>query len=138
MPLQISDIQSTIKKEMNLKLSHTMVRKYLTQELNVSYRKLRPVLYLYNNLKSKLERQLAASVYIDYLETERRIINIDESIITLTEHQKRGWLVKGVKNKATLPQRPGQLNIIAGVSNFGELFFTINKGKKTPTCSCCL
>ena len=86
MPLQISYTNSTIKKEMSLNLSHTMVRKYLTQELNVSYRKLRPVSYLYNNLKSKLEKQLAASVYIDYLETERRIINIDESIITLTEH----------------------------------------------------
>ena len=28
-----------------------------------------------------------------------------------------------------MPERPGQLNIIAAVSNFGELFFTINRGK---------
>ena len=65
MPLQISDIQSVIKKEMNLKLSHSMIHRYLTQELNVSYRKLRPVSFRYNTIKSKLERQIAASMFIE-------------------------------------------------------------------------
>jgi hypothetical protein len=49
-----------------------------------------------------MQRQYAASYYIKYVQHDRRIINIDESIITITEHRKRGWLVKGVKNKATM------------------------------------
>lgn len=55
-PLQIADIQSVLWREMNLKISHTMLQRYLTQELNVSYRKLRPVSQNYNNLNSKLQR----------------------------------------------------------------------------------
>jgi hypothetical protein len=63
------------------------------------------------------------------VQSDRRIINVDESIITITEHRKGGWLIAGVKNKATMAQRPGQLNIIAGISSVGELFFTVNRGK---------
>jgi hypothetical protein len=57
------------------------------------------------------------------------IINVDESIVTLTENRKRSWMPKGVKNKPTVPQRPGQLNIIAGISSKNNFYFTINKGK---------
>lgn len=63
------------------------------------------------------------------MHSQKRIINIDESNITLTDYRKRGWLIKGVRTKATLPRRPSSLNIIAGISNFGDLFYTINKGK---------
>jgi transposase len=63
------------------------------------------------------------------MHSQRRIINIDESNITLTDYRKRGWLIKGIRNKATLRRRPASLNIIAGISNFGDLYYTINKGK---------
>lgn len=38
-------------------------------------------------------------------------------------------MIKGIKNKATMAQRPHSLNIIAAISNWGETFFTINQGK---------
>lgn len=55
-PVWISDIKSMIHKEMRINLSHSMINRYLKSELNVSFRKLRPVSYLYNSHDSKLQR----------------------------------------------------------------------------------
>ena len=59
---------------------------------------------------------------------KKRIINIDESVINLTDSIKRGWLIKGVKNKPTTAKRLDHINIIAGISNYGDVFYTINHG----------
>jgi len=81
-----------------------------------------------------LQRQYAAKHYIEFMAAGRTIINVDESIITLTENRKRSWLVKGVQSKATIPRRPGQLNIIAGVSSQNRFYFTVNRGKNNGYC----
>ena len=36
--------------------------------------------------------------------------------------------MRGIKNRATLPNRPNMLNVIGGISNYGDLFYTVNKG----------
>jgi DDE superfamily endonuclease len=41
---------------------------------------------------------------------------------------RRGWLRRGVKNKSTMAKRPDRINIIGGISNYGDLFYTINHG----------
>lgn len=55
-PLQIKDMQGALRSEMRLKVSSSMLHRYLKQELNVSYRKLRPVSSLYNSVDSLLQR----------------------------------------------------------------------------------
>ena len=70
---------------------------------------------------------------------KRRIINIDESVINLADSIKRGYLIKAGKNKATTAKRIDQINIIAGISNYGDVFYTINHGmgrceKKSRNC----
>lgn len=106
-PVQIPEIKKTIYREQRLRLSNSMIFRFIKQELDVSYRKLRPVAYQYNNMQSKLQRQYAAAHYINLMKSSTRIINVDESIITLTENRKRGWLIKGISNKATIPYRVG-------------------------------
>lgn len=59
----------------------------------------------------------------------KRIINVDESVMRLTDHRKRGWLIKGKNNQVTSSRRLSQINVIAGVSNRGELCYTVNQGK---------
>lgn len=57
-----------------------------------------------------------------------RIINVDESVISLSELSRSSWQIKGVKNKITSGKRPNRVNVIAGISNYGEVFYTINHG----------
>jgi hypothetical protein len=58
-----------------------------------------------------------------------RIIDVDESNFRATDARKRGWLIKGVENQVTNNKRLGKCNIIAGVSNRNEVFYTCNIGR---------
>ena len=80
-------------------------------------------------MSSKLRRQYCASKYIEYLEAGTIIINVDESVISRTINCTRSWLPRGrhffVASSNWLPM----VNIIAGVSSNGGLFYTVNRGK---------
>ena len=56
----------------------------------------------------------------------KRIINVDESVLRLTDHRKRGWLLTGKHNLVTNARRLNRINIIAGISNRGEFYFSVN------------
>ena len=59
----------------------------------------------------------------------KRIINIDEIVINSTDSKTQGWCKRNEKAFTVDIERIPSLNIIAGVSNHGEVFFTMNRGK---------
>jgi hypothetical protein len=59
----------------------------------------------------------------------KRIINIDETNITVTDNRTRGWWYPRTKIQMTKNQRVGQVNLIFGISSYGEFFYTVNFGK---------
>jgi len=60
------------------------------------------------------------------MSANKRIINVDESVMRLTDHRKRGWLIAGKHNMVTSSRRLSNINIIAGISNKSEFFYTVN------------
>jgi hypothetical protein len=56
-------------------------------------------------------------------------MNIDESVLRSTDNRSRCWQPYGVNNKLCHSQRLAQVNIIAAVTNLGEVRMTINKGR---------
>ena len=58
----------------------------------------------------------------------KRIINIDESVLNETDSRRRGWFKQGVTVSLNFSSRINKLNIIAGVSNGGDFFYTLNVG----------
>ena len=97
--------------------------------MNVSYRLVRPITSQHNNPSAKLQRQLAASYFIRNMIRGKRIINVDESVIRQTDHRKRGWIAREKHNMVVQSSRLNCVNIIAGISSYGEFFFTVNQGK---------
>jgi hypothetical protein len=106
-----------------------MVWAYLKEEVGLSYRKVKAVNLAHNKMQAKLQRQLAASYYIEYLVQGKRIINIDESVLNKTDERERGWCRPGKNNMVTTMQRLRSLSLIAAVSSDGQLMFTVNSGK---------
>ena len=72
-----------------------MVTRYIKDELGMSYRKVKPVNEAHNKLQAKLQRQLAASYFIEYMVQGKTIINIDESVLNKTDERERGWCHPG-------------------------------------------
>ena len=57
------------------------------------------------------------------------IINIDESTLSSTDPRTHGWQVIGKHNQYIEKTELIWTNIIAAISNKGEFFYTINRGK---------
>ena len=55
-PIQISTIQKDLKTFCGLTVSKTMLNRYLKEELNVSYRLLRPICIYHNFPAAKFQR----------------------------------------------------------------------------------
>ena len=122
-------VRKALLEEVKLTVSLKLIRCYLKERLNCSYKtvnKAPPRTYFHS---SKLQRQFAAAEYIRLLQDHRRIINIDESVLNSTDPRSKGWSKLREKALAVDIERLPNLNIIAGVSNMGEFFFTVNRGK---------
>ena len=98
-------------------------------QLAVSYRKIKQIKPQHNAIDSKLQRQYAAAKYIELLDANKVLINIDESVISQTINRKRGWQPKGKYFTVTSSVKLNLVNIIAAVGSDGCLFYTINRGK---------
>ena len=68
-------------------------------------------------MKAKLERQYASACFIRFLAEGRRVINVDETVLRVTDHRKRGWLPKGCKNLVSDVERLSNVNLFAGLSS---------------------
>jgi hypothetical protein len=62
-----------------------------------------------------------------------RIINVDESVLRSTDPRRKGWIIKNIENQVTNARRLAHLNIIAGIINKNETFYTVNSGKTNST-----
>jgi hypothetical protein len=62
------------------------------------------------------------------LKQNKHIINIDESIVSETDHRNKSWSVANKPAFTDNSQRLGRVSIIAGVSSRGNLYYTINLG----------
>jgi hypothetical protein len=71
----------------SLKVSRPWLGRFLRSELNATYRKVKPIGMINNNPTAKLERQIAAAKYIEVLHKGHRLIDVDESVIRLTDHR---------------------------------------------------
>lgn len=54
--MQVPELKALLLREEKVHLSSSMITRFLNRELNVSYRKLRPVRILYNGVEARLQR----------------------------------------------------------------------------------
>ena len=101
----------------------------MREKLNATYKIIRPIKFAHNHLHAKLQQQYAASKLIELLYNGIKVINIDESVIKFTDHRKRGWIPKSIKNKVTNSVRLEGVNFICALASSGEVCYTLNLGK---------
>ena len=118
-----------LKEKVKLNVNKQMIRKYLKCRLGLSYKIIKPITVNHNYSVNKLKRQYSSSKYIEFLYEGKRIINIDESIISDSDPRKRGWWFPNTRNQHTRNQRINNVNLIFGISSKGEFFYTVNSGK---------
>lgn len=82
-----------------------------------------------NSDMNKRKRRTAAVDYINSLYQGKRIINIDESLLNVTDNRVYSWIKKNTyRNLETPCQRMGQVSLIMGLSSEGEIHYSVNWG----------
>ena len=109
-------------------MNRAYLGQYMREELKASYRLIKAIMPIHNDLRCKYQRQFAAKYFIEALYEGKTIINIDEAVIHNTEHRKRGWLLKGRLNQVIHSKRMTGINLIAAFTNTGEFLCTVNCG----------
>ncbi len=97
-PLTLRSIQEQLVSLCHLRVSRPYLGQYMRVVANSSYRKIKPIMQIHNEMRCKLQRQLAASKYIQALHAGMTVINIDEAVIHFTDHRSRGWVRRGHLN----------------------------------------
>jgi hypothetical protein len=127
-PIDSGDIASYLKSRGALCFSRSTLIRYLRVELGLSYRRLGLITPSHNSEQNLCQRQAAASHYIELLHQGKCIINVDESVLRMTDHRKRGWMPYTRRNFVSKAVRLARVNIIAAASSRGEIYFTLNQG----------
>jgi DDE superfamily endonuclease len=117
-----------LKERAQLHLTKSMIWRYLKLKLGMSYKIVKPISANHNLMVNKLKRQYASAEYIELLYKGKRIINIDETNVVSTDSRTRGWWFPKQKNQNTRSSRLCGVNIIIGISSYGEFFYTVNYG----------
>ncbi len=87
-PVQLPQIIKTLKIDHRISVSHTLLRKYLREELGMRYRVLGVVSEHFDSHLNLLMRQVASREYIKVLSQGKVVFNIDESIIRISDPRK--------------------------------------------------
>jgi hypothetical protein len=127
-PLLLKEIKSELLRKAGLRVGLRLLSRFLRQRMNATYRLVRPITQIQNLAPAVLQRQFAAAKYIEVLQKGYRLISVDESVIKLTDHRKRGWVPKLRHNQVTSWSNLKSVNLIAAITSTGEVWYTVNRG----------
>lgn len=86
-----------------------------------------------NSSNNKNKRKRAAARFIEFLYAGKRVINVDETSINITEYHRYSWGPVGKSLIRSKRQRISSVSVIMGFSSWGEIFFTCNRGSNNSS-----
>jgi len=90
-----AQVQKLILNKTTLDLKEYRVRKILTFDFGMSYKKIKSVALHANSDKNRILRQRFAIELVNLLNAGKRIINVDESWLGMTDFRRQKWCPKG-------------------------------------------
>ena len=106
--------------ELPIRIEH--IHQVLKEDHDMSYRKILILSPNQNSDQNLILRQQWAIVYLGILKNKKRIINIDESWVSLTDFRRFIWAPKHTPH--SLPKKTVQprISMIMALDNFGEVY----------------
>ena len=111
-----------MKKQQDLIVTSTLVRKVFRQELGLRYKKIKPLPYQGNSEKNLVLRQQFAMKMMELLAEGKRIIKVDAPWSSSTSYQRRKWCRKDSTNSVINKQIQPRISMIAGMDTHGDTY----------------
>ena len=90
-------VKSELMDRSKVKFNTHFVRSVLRDDLGMRYRKIKKSAFLGNNARSKVARLIFAKRMFEVLESQARVIVIDESAVPHYDYRLKKWSEPGSK-----------------------------------------
>ena len=105
----------------------------LKKDFGMSYRKAAVISHLSNVEKNRIIRQIWAIKFLQLLESDVELWNVDQSAITSMHVSKRGWFHKSEPGHVSGRQMKNRINLTVAISTRGRCYFSMHHEKNnTP------
>ena len=101
------------------------MRLVLKKTMGLSYRTIKRVPFAGNSQRSKVLRSLYAQKMLPIYSSNRRIINVDESWIPVSDFNRQRWRRRGMKNTMADKVLSQKINIITAMSSDGDVWYSL-------------
>ena len=99
----------------------------MTEDLGMSYRKIKPLSVNENLEKNVVLRQQWALEFVKQCKSKKYWINIDETWLGMQDFRRMKWRVKGTTNSVPILALQPRISMIMAIDNFGSQYLTLTQ-----------
>ena len=105
----------------------------MTYDLGMRYKKVVAVALHANSEKNQILRQCFANELVNLLSQGKRIINVDESWLGMTDFRRMKWQPRGENNSVAHLQVAPRISIIMGIDTSGAIYLSLLQCNNTSS-----
>ena len=112
-------------KEKQMEVKYRELASIMKQDLNMSFKKIKTVTLRTNSEKNLVLRQQFAIKLIELMQAGKRIINVDQTWLGMSDFRRMKWRPKDSTNSVPkLAIRP-RITMFVGMDTEGELYLSL-------------
>ena len=96
-------LKKQLRDQHGIEIDHHRLKKIMKEDLNLMYKKIKPISWQGNSDRNKILRQQFAQALLAVDISKKTIINIDESWLGKSDFRRFSWAPQGVTN--SVPQK---------------------------------
>ena len=123
----VEGVRQHLQQSQGLTVQTWDLRKVMTEDLGLTYRKIKEVAVHENSVRNLVLRQQFALRYLDLAMTKTRIINIDETWLGMEDFRRMKWQAPGTNNSVSKKQWQPRISLILALDNYGESYVALTQ-----------
>ena len=121
----IASMKKSLSEGMNIKAKDRPIRRIMKDDLKMRYRKIVTVSLKVNVPKNLILRQQFALKLIETMNSGKKIINVDETWLGLTDWRRMKWQAPGTTNSILRKMMLPSVTMITALDTNGEVYLSL-------------
>ena len=123
----VASVRDAVEEEVDVAVTEAEVRAVMVEDLGMSYRKVKPLSLQANCEKNIILRQRWALAFVGLLQTKRRLLNIDETWLGMSDFRRMKWRAKDTTNSVACLSLAPRISMIVALDNFGQSYVSLTQ-----------
>lgn len=121
----IKYMQEKLKEEYGIEIKYWKLMQLLVHNLDMKYKKVKPISMRANDPKNLILRQQFAKSFLDLDFKKKRVWNVDETWLGMTDFRRRKWTLRSDLNSVAKKQMQPRVSMITALDSNGSLYISL-------------